>query len=293
MNKKIFITYADDKFKKQKEFALKMAKSRGKFDEIIGYSRSDIDAKFYEENKHILDQKRGGGYWLWKPYFIVKTLETMNNGDYLFYSDAGAFFLQSVDVLIKELEKYNQDIMGFELPLIEKQWTKRELFINMDCDEEKYSESNQIFASYMLIRKTEFSVNFFNLYLNYGCNEINITDKYDNQIAQDKDFMDHRHDQSIFSLLYKRYKLKVFKDPSQYGKYPYKYSGVSKIDFLSNKTYSLSNGRKLRINLHNSDYDVLIFHNRKGNPILSFIKFSIYNNFPIFNKLYYFLKRIR
>ena len=276
MNKKIFIAYADDKFKKQKEFALKMAKSRGKFDEIIGYSRSDIDAEFYEENKHILDQKRGGGYWLWKPYFIVKTLETMNNGDYLFYSDAGAFFLQSVDVLINELEKYNQDIMGFELPLIEKQWTKRELFINMDCDKEQYSESNQIFASYMLIRKTEFSVNFFNQYLQYGCNELNITDKYDSSVVQDNDFIEHRHDQSIFSLLYKKYNLKPFKEPTQYGLYPYAYGGIKEeFVFEPNKLYVLKNRRMFRLKEYKEKYNLVLYSNRKGHPILSFIKYYI------------------
>lgn len=276
MNKKFYITYADEKFKKQKDFALKMAKSRGNFDEIIGYSRSDIDTEFYKQNKHILEQKRGGGYWLWKPYFIVKTLDQMNDGDYLFYSDAGAFFLQSVDVLINELEKHNQNIMGFELPLMESQWTKKELFLAMECNAKEYSETNQIMASYILIQKTPFSVDFFNKYLKYGCNDINITDKYDNKIIQDENFIDHRHDQSVFSLLYKKYCLKPFKDPSQFGKYPKGYSGQEGLEnLMEGHSYLLNNGRIFKFHFYNEKYENILYHNRSNNAMYSFLKYKI------------------
>ena len=272
--KKHYINYSDKAFKAQQNFALKMAKSRGGFDNITGYSREDIDKEFYEENKNILDQPRGGGYWLWKPYFINKKLNELTDGDYLFYSDSGAFFLKNIDILIEELEKYDQDIMGFELPLIESQWTKKELFLNMDCDE-AYSETNQIFASYILVRKTKLSVEFFEKYLQYSCDEINITDKYQDNISQDKNFIDHRHDQSIFSLLYKINKLRPFKDPSQLGKYPRAYSASQKDNLEINKVHTLPNGRKFRQLNYSEDYNLIIYHNRKRNPMLSYINYNI------------------
>lgn len=272
---KIFLTYGDENFNKQKKFALKMAKLFGKFEKIIGYQPSDIDSFFYETNKHILDKKRGGGYWLWKPYFINRILLESNFGDYIFYSDAGAFFLKSVDVLISVLKKLNQDIMGFELPLIESQWTKKELFMNMNCDEEKYYESNQILASFMLIRKTEFSMKFFKEYLELAQNEMNITDNFDSDIVQREEFIDHRHDQSIFSLLYKKYGLIPFKDPSQLGKYPAGYSASKNIDYKFNKLYILNNGRKFRHFIYFSEYENVIYLNKKGKPLKSYIKFKI------------------
>lgn len=272
---KYYINYSDIAFKTQQDFALKMAKLRGGFDNIIGYSRDDIDKTFYAKNKEILEQKRGGGYWLWKPYFIVKTLEKLNDGDYLFYSDSGAFLLKSIDLLIKELEKSSQDIMGFELPLIEKQWTKKELFVNMDCEGEVYSETNQIFASYILIRKSKFSTDFFEEYLRYGCNEINITDKDDDNVVQDDAFIDHRHDQSIFSLLYKKYSLRPFKDPSQLGKYPIGYSASTENNLKINMLHTLKNGRIFRQLSYKEDYSMVIYHNRKGKPLVSYIKFYL------------------
>ena len=46
---KHYINYSDEAFKKQQDFALLMAHKRGKFDNIIGYSREDIDKTFYEK----------------------------------------------------------------------------------------------------------------------------------------------------------------------------------------------------------------------------------------------------
>lgn len=275
MNKKVFITYADIKFKKQKKFTLRKAKSKGGFDKTIGYSKSDIDTKFYEKNKHILEQNRGGGYWLWKPYFIVKTLEQLDEGDYLFYSDAGAFFLKNVNILINELEKQNQDIMGFELPLIEKQWTKKELFINMGCNDGIYLDTNQILASFILIKKSKYSFDFFTEFLNIAQNEINITDFYNNDIKQYDEFIDHRHDQSIFSLLYKKHKLIPFKDPSQFGKYPSGYSASKYNNFKKNKLYFLDNGRLYQEKSYSADYEQIIYHNRKLPPILGLIRYKL------------------
>jgi hypothetical protein len=272
---KYYINYADENFKAQQDFASVMAKRRGGFDNVTCYTKDDIGKAFYEFNKHILDQKRGGGYWLWKPYFIHKKLQEIKDGDYLFYSDSGAFFLKNVDFLINELTEYNQDIMGFELPLIEKQWTKKELFTAMSCDSSEYYESHQVMSAFMLIKKTKLSVEFYKKYLEFSQNEINITDKYDVKVKQDEFFIAHRHDQSIFSLLYKSYKLRPFKDATQYGKYPKEYSG-SKEEYLETNIIQLfKNGRLFRTVNYLEKYENVIFHNRKGHPVSSFIKFKI------------------
>ena len=184
-----------------------MAKLFGNFDQVIGYQPDDISTGFYELHKDILSQKKGAGYWLWKPYFVYKTLKKLDDGDFLFYGDTASFMHRNVDALVVDLMKNNQDIMGFELPLIESQWTKKELFIAMNCNEEKYKITNHMMASFYLIRKTDFSMKFFKELLDYSCNERNITDDFDENVIQDKDFMDHRQDQSIFSLLYKKYNL--------------------------------------------------------------------------------------
>ena len=34
-----------------------------------------LKTDFYQQNKFILDHKIGAGYWLWKPFIILDTLE--------------------------------------------------------------------------------------------------------------------------------------------------------------------------------------------------------------------------
>ena len=291
--KKYYINFADSLFKKTQEFALKKAAKKGNFDFVKGYSPDDIEKEFYNQNKAVLNQKRGKGFWLWKPYFILKKLEEMDNGDYLFYSDSGIFFVKSVDILIEEIEKSEQDVMGFELPLIESQWTKEELFKSMDCDQKHFRESNQIIGGFQLIKKSVFSVNFYNEFLKYACNELNITDKYNQKILQNDDFIDHRHDQSIFSLLYKKYKLKPYKDPTQFGKYPVCYADIQIEKITPNKLFLLKNNKpmrgenlipkhpkylKFRYYEYDEKYQHILHVHRRENPLWSYIKYQIKDN---------------
>lgn len=270
---KLFINYSDDKFKKQQRFALLMAKHIGGFDKVIGYGSADIDEEFFNKYANILRLPKGGGYWLWKPYFIAKTLESMAEGDYLFYSDSGAFFLRKADVLIQELLQADQDIMGFELPLIEDQWTKKELFSNMNCKMPEFASGNQILASFMLIKKSPLSTRFCQEYLTYSCDEINLTDKLSTRVQQNDAFISHRYDQSIFSLLYKKYALRPFKDPSQFGKYPTGYLDGVKGEVEHNKLLTTKQGRKYIVHDYPESYGMLIFHHRHHGSVSSLDKY--------------------
>lgn len=262
----VIISYADSNFKNQQKRLTRSAKKINKNYQVVEYGPSDIDDLFYANHKKILDEVRGGGYWLWKPYIIQKTLNQLNDGDYLFYCDSGSVLVNKIELLITNLEKEKQDIMGFELPLIESQWTKKELLLNLECDNSYFYNSNQLLASFILIKNTEESRLFVNEYLNACFNHENLTDYYDESIVQDISFIDHRHDQSIFSLLYKKNGYKPFRDPSHFGVSPEGYTGYRFFVYEYNKLYNLKNGRKYRVNkYYNSNFPVILYHIRKSN----------------------------
>ena len=73
----------------------------GLFDKVISYSDKDIDADFRHKNQKLLRVKRGGGYWIWKPYIIKKALADLNTGDFLFYMDSDHFFVNSITHIIE------------------------------------------------------------------------------------------------------------------------------------------------------------------------------------------------
>lgn len=248
----VAINYADEKFRNAQKYNTKTAYRKGKVDKVIEYSPNDIDDEFIENNKSIFKHKRGSGLWLWKPYFIIKALREINNGDYLFYCDSGSYYINRIELLVKCMEKSNQEIMVFELPLISKQWTKTETFEFMNCNTAEIKNSNQILAGYILIKKTSDTVKFFDQFLLACCNEENISyNKFNKEIKNDIDFIEHREDQSILTILCRKNNIIPFRDVSQYGDRPWEY---------------VSSGRLIKYNKYdNSNYPRIIMSQRKTN----------------------------
>lgn len=214
--KKYHINYANGRYLKAQEYCSQSAKAVG-FDEVLSFSINDIDRDFLEKNIKILSQPRGAGFWIWKPYFIKKTLEKMNDGDLLVYSDSGSYYQQSTQPLIDLIQKEKTGVLSFELKgLLEKTYTKRDTFALMGLDEPKYSESSQREATYIWLIKNEFTVNLIDEYLEFAQDERIITD-LPSQNQNFPEFQDHRHDQSIWSLLCKKYDITPHRLISQHG----------------------------------------------------------------------------
>ena len=80
----VAISYANYIYFKQLKVNKFSAIKVGKVDKYYSYKPEDIDINFKKKNKDILSRERGNGYWIWKPYFILKTLKNkLNIGDYL------------------------------------------------------------------------------------------------------------------------------------------------------------------------------------------------------------------
>lgn len=219
---KYFISYGDEKFSKSLKIAGLMAKFVGGFDKIKLYGPADLNSNFVKSNKEILSIKRGAGLWLWKPYIIYETLlNEINDGDLVFYSDAGSFFVRNVRHIEKVMK--NSDIWVSDIPFQEVQFTKEDAFRILDIDD-AVKDTAQIQASFLCIRKSKESVLFIKEWLDKCC-DINLLHP-DNLVGKDcsEKFISHREDQSILSLLCKKRKIKPHFDPSQYGKYPELYT---------------------------------------------------------------------
>jgi hypothetical protein len=106
--------------------------------------------------------------------------------------------------------------------------------------------------------------------------EENITDYYNPKIKQKDNYIEHRHDQSIFSLMYKKYKLRPYKDPSQLGEFPRNYAGYPiERNFKDGCVHALNNGRQYRAYRYTEKYSNVLFHSRTGRPIQTFLKYLL------------------
>lgn len=207
------INYADANFCRSQKLNTWSAKHIAKVGKVVSYSPDDLDRKFREENQEIFSQKRGGGYWLWKPYLILRTLNQMEENAVLVYSDSGGFFVKNIRAMLKYFPE-RQDVMCFEIPLKEKAYTKRLLFERLRCTDKRFHETNQIIGTYLLIKNTTGSREFVQKWLEYSKIPQYIMDKSATDgFFECADFVEHRHDQSIFSLLCKLEGIHPSRDP--------------------------------------------------------------------------------
>lgn len=203
----IAITYTNGVFQKQADFNKKSALEVGKVDEHYIYGPNDIDQEFKEKNKEILSKSRGNGLWLWKPYFIYKTFkEKLREGDYIIYTDAGILYMNSTYLLIDFLKEQKAEMWMNRMFLKELEYSKRDAFILMGVDMPFYSETYQYMGGIQIYKKCTYTEKFLEDLLFYS-QDIRIISDNPNKLGLEnyKGFKDNRHDQTVLSLLVKKY----------------------------------------------------------------------------------------
>jgi hypothetical protein len=204
----IGISYASRQFAARQEQFRVEAEASGYFDEVTMYSENDIASAFKKRHGDVWNQPRGGGYWIWKPYVILKTLRDMRENDILAYIDGGCT-LCCTDAAKKRFGEYvtavndsSQGVLRMRLTHKEGKYTNKRLFTF--CEEyfgkaqEDFAETMQLVGGIMVIRKTEFAMKFFETVMDIlEKDDKLITDMYNGPGEQ------HRHDQSLLSLVYK------------------------------------------------------------------------------------------
>lgn len=215
----IAINYADRHFAKAQQLNLRTALAWGA-DRTIAYTPADMDASFRRQNEAILAAAKGNGYYLWKPYFLNKAYRELKEGDYLIYTDAGSIYVNKIQYLIHCMERERQELMVFSLQreMLERKYTKRDAFVLMGCDNPRFTDTPQSIGGYVILKKSDFVEKFIAEDLKFAQDERIITERKNTLGFDDyPEFIAHRHDQSVWSLMVKKYDIKRFRDPSQYG----------------------------------------------------------------------------
>lgn len=213
------ISYGDVMYKVQREFFKESALFSSFFDEITVFTREDIDDDFSTRFQEILRFPRGGGYMIWKPYFIKRALDALQENEVLIYCDAGCMIndwgKERFDEYLKMLTSSETGIIAFEIELKEYEYTKKEVFDYFKSPE-TIINSKQIISGIILIRKCVHASMLIDKWYQTVCdNPWLFTDQLDTGI-QHPGFIAHRHDQSIFSVILKTYGADVFPDETYF-----------------------------------------------------------------------------
>jgi len=224
--KKVHISYSDERYEKSLNNLGETSKTIGGTNEFIGYKEEWLKTTdFWKKNGFILSRPRGAGYWIWKPYIILETFKNLEDGDVVLYSDAGLSVIGNLNPLYKVAQSdSNGGKIMFKLPAVgvphhlAKTWTKRDCFVIMNCDNEEYWNANMSNGAVSLWKKSEENIEFLKEWMRYLRDPRIVTD--DPNMAGKPNFFefkDHRHDQSVLSLLAIKYKFEMFRDPTQFG----------------------------------------------------------------------------
>lgn len=251
---------------------LKLNDSAAKFGivELSSYNFDEIKgSSFFKENKEILIQQKGIGYWLWKPYIILETLKGLDDGDITIYSDCGIEIIDDLKPLIDLCDNETDILLFTNSNYTNKIWTKRDCFVLMNCDEERYWNGIHCDAAFCLFKKSAKSIKFLEEWLFYGSN-INIITDLPNICGAENfpKFIEHRRDQSILSLLAIKYNLVHYRMPTQFGNH-YKLPKYR----VANEFNCVKQGDQTQLNYYsslpcqNSHYYQLLNHHRKKSEI--------------------------
>lgn len=210
------------------DLSIKRFKNQAKllnfYDNIKVYGSNDLSEKIKLRIKNFnypIKKKRLYGYACWKPYIIKKYFDELPNGSILQYSDIGCHFNYRGIIRLKKYvefcEKENVLVFQYRIPdwhkkyenykfqeYFEYEYTKSETLDYMGVKKDsKILNSQQIWSGCFFIKKNDFGKKILSEWLSLS--EIdNIIDDNKSKIDNYKTFIEHRHDQSIFSIICKK-----------------------------------------------------------------------------------------
>lgn len=208
MKKLILVSFADKRFRN----AIKRLEEYTKdfpFTERHFHTQENSFSKSYWKELKPWFYRRGYGYWDWKARLVKYYYDQMEVGDIVVWSDIGVYWNASPKALkrfseyVMSLDAHN-GILAFQEPYREQEWTKGDMLKVMNVYNNKdICLSNQLWSGCFFVRKDENTRNFIEQWvvLNDIKKEL-ITDKR-STVPNKEGFVEHRHDQSSFSLLVK------------------------------------------------------------------------------------------
>lgn len=207
-NKIYFITFGShDNYVEAGNRLIEQATKLNIFDEIKLITKDDNDF-WNKHNNFILSNPKGFGYWIWKPYIIKKYFDKVNDNDILLYLVSGCeidyregeYFKHCLDIVTKDL------IVGTFGKTNVEESCKMDLLLKLQMNQDIYlkSKMHQAGANLFLVcPETRKLINeWYELSQNYK-----LIDDSPSESKNLLEFKEHRHDQSIYSLLTKKYKL--------------------------------------------------------------------------------------
>jgi hypothetical protein len=187
------------------------ARASGFFEDVAVHSLVTLPSAFRERHEtYMRSTPRGFGYYIWKPVVVLEALERAQQDDVILYLDAGFKLNPTATRRFREYLEMTLDdanrMLSFLNVYTEAHWTKADLSARLGLAQtDSQLRTSQFGSGMFFLTKTR-----SNLDLVKAWADLAVQDAYhysdDTPSVQENhpDFVEHRHDQSIFSLLRKQ-----------------------------------------------------------------------------------------
>lgn len=219
---KYFCAFADSNLQISSRRIEQQAKSMNIYDGIYVYDERNLNPDFKQKYKEqLILGSRGYGYWVWKPQVILQVFDLIEEGDVVQYSDVGCHLNPKGRARLVEyfdLTKHSKSgVLGFRNKTIDELSPGETLYdyhdlnyTKMDLIQYFHLENNldllqlpQFGGTIGFFRKDAQTIQFLRDWANIYATDFSLADDTPSVAPNHPEFIEHRHDQSIFSLLCK------------------------------------------------------------------------------------------
>ena len=271
MKKKLKInlcSFASPDLKRSAIRLIKQAKNIDLYKKVKVYSFDDLTNVEKKTLKKLLNEgkKRGYGYWFWKPIIIKRFLLSLKKNEILNYVDVGSHLnlngYSRLKTYINLVKNSKNRVLAFQYNKLKKKkfvypkryeymYTKSDLldYFNV-LKNKKFTQTPQYESGCIFLKKNRFTLKLLDEWSEVYTKDFSLVDDSQSVLKNFKGFIENRHDQSIFSLLCKKYKVKTL--------------SAFEIDWAYDK-------KKIRTWNHNKDCPVLLKRDLEYNILKRFL----------------------
>ncbi len=248
----VFTTFTSTGYTDARDRIIKEVTLTGLFDKVYTYNETELTQELLSSPTFKI--KKGLGYYSWKPDIIWQTFDKVNEGDIIVYLDAGCTVCKS-----KEWEEFfeclnNFDVLAFRLHQRNFKWTRKSVFEHFaDSINSIWKESFQYGANALILKKSNFSLNFISEWRDYMINRLDLCGEVneDERKFEDSRFILNRYDQTILTALIYKYKYtgKIFSKWEHFEGYdPFRKQAFTASRIRNNG--SLNDSKRMKIVFH-------------------------------------------
>ena len=225
MSKVYLCSFASPDLRLSVKRFIRQSKELNFYDGIKVFGWEDLSSEKQLQIKSIFkkQQKRLFGYASWKPEIILSYLNKIPDNSILQYSDIGCVHNSNGMERLKEYIKITdeKDILAFKYSdpnfdtkykykfqiYYENQYTKADAwkYFNID-DNSEILKTEQIWSGTIFFKNNNYVKEILHNWKK-GCDITNLIDDSASVKKNHLNFIEHRHDQSIFSLICKKKKI--------------------------------------------------------------------------------------